>query len=225
VDERLRFGGVPVLAKLGRDAHRAPLPGSERGQEAPQALFAHAVGGRGIEIAHAEREGCLQQRARLALVRNLGMRKAPGLADADQSEAEFHARRGRESHRWLRYHSSVIRIPSSNEYRGAWPRSRTASVVSAWESRTSPARGGPQTGAMRTPSSSCSSAHAWLSVILSPLPPLYMLPETPWARAAFRLSSATSSTNVKSRECSPSPKMVGAWRSSTAFMNSDSTPE
>src|SRR5664280_1777849 len=186
VDERLRFGGVPVLAKLGGDPQGGALRGSERGQEAPQALFTDAVGGGGIEIAHADGEGTLQQGERLAFVRDLGMRKAPGFADTDQSEGEFHAGRGRESHRWWRYHSRVIRMPSSKEYRGAWPRSRTASVVSACESRTSPARGGPQTGAMRTPSSFCSSAHAWLSVILPPLPPLYMLPETHLARAAFR---------------------------------------
>ena len=114
VHERLRFGRVPVLAKLGGDPDRGPLPGSQRGQEAPEAFFTDAVGGRGIEIAHAEREGSLQQRERLAFAGHLGIGEAPGLADADQAEGEFHARCGRESHRWVRYHCSVIRMPSSN---------------------------------------------------------------------------------------------------------------
>src|SRR5581483_6252062 len=43
---------------------------------------------------------------------------------------------------WARYQASVRRRPSSSEYSGRWPRSRTAAVVSACESRTSPARGG-----------------------------------------------------------------------------------
>ena len=42
-----------------------------------------------------------------------------------------------------RYQASVRRRPSSSEYCGSWPRSRRAAVVSACESRTSPARGGP----------------------------------------------------------------------------------
>jgi hypothetical protein len=47
----------------------------------------------------------------------------------------------------------------------------------------------------------------------------------PPARAAFKLSSATSSTYVKSRDCSPSPKIVGERRSRIAFMKTESTPE
>jgi len=42
-----------------------------------------------------------------------------------------------------RYQSKVKRIPSSKEYFGQWPRSRTAAAISACESRTSPARAGP----------------------------------------------------------------------------------
>lgn len=41
------------------------------------------------------------------------------------------------------YQSRVRRRPSSKLNCGAWPRSRTAAVVSASEWRTSPARGGP----------------------------------------------------------------------------------
>jgi len=42
-----------------------------------------------------------------------------------------------------RNHSSVKRKPSSNVKLGTYPSSVLAAVVSAWESRTSPERGGP----------------------------------------------------------------------------------
>src|SRR5438309_813164 len=71
----------------------------------------------------------------------------------------------------------------------------------------------------------CKSAHASFSVTRQPLPPLYIRPETFGARAAFRFSSATSSTYVKSRDCLPSPKIVGGLRSRIARMNNESTPE
>src|ERR1043165_9534918 len=45
------------------------------------------------------------------------------------------------------------------------------------------------------------------------------------ARAAFRLRAVTSSTYVKSRDCSPSLKIVGACLSRIAFMKRESTPE
>jgi hypothetical protein len=45
--------------------------------------------------------------------------------------------------RSARYQSRVRRRPSSKVKRGACPSSFTAAVVSAWESRTSPALGGP----------------------------------------------------------------------------------
>src|SRR5579864_4760327 len=64
-----------------------------------------------------------------------------------------------------------------------------------------------------------------LSVNRPPFPALYILPETPGAYAALIHSPATSSTNVKSRDCSPSPKIVGEVRASRCFMNKLSTPE
>ena len=115
VHERLRLGRVPVLAKLGGNPHRAPLPGGQPVQEAPQPFFTDAVRGCRIEIAHAQRKGSLQQRERLPFVRDFRVGESPGLADTDQTEAEFHPLCRRRSHRWLRYHSSVIRMPSSNE--------------------------------------------------------------------------------------------------------------
>jgi len=72
--------------------------GAQRG--IVQARFAHAiaVGWRGIEVADAQRDGEFQQRLRLGFRRHRPGNVAPGLADADQSQAELN--RG-WSHRYM----------------------------------------------------------------------------------------------------------------------------
>jgi len=83
---------------------------------------------------------------------NFGIGEAPRFPDADEAKPE--------RYRLWRYHSSVIFMPSSKEKRGVCRRSRTARVVSAWESRTSPLRGGPYLAGRLTPSIFCRRAQA-----------------------------------------------------------------
>src|SRR5262249_31947646 len=71
-----------------------------------------------------------------------------------------------------RYHASVRRRPSANETRGSYPRSRRARLISAWEKRTSPARGGACTGWGLLPSSSLRWRTRSSTVVLWPLPML-----------------------------------------------------
>ena len=89
VDKRLRLSPGPSARRTWWRSGRPTVHRGERGEESAQAMLAASVGGRGIEIAHAEREGFLEQGDRLRFAGYFWIGGAPRLADADQSKSEL----------------------------------------------------------------------------------------------------------------------------------------
>jgi uncharacterized protein (DUF1501 family) len=101
-------------------------------------------------------------------------------------------------------HCIYIRSPSWRSTAGSNPRSLLAAEISARLSRTSPFLGAAYRTVALMPDTSSIIFTSRFILIRWELPRL-KAPETPTAAAARQLASATSSTFMKSRVCSPSP--------------------
>ena len=72
---------------------------------------------------------------------------------------------------------------------------------------------------MSAPTISRSMRNSSFSVTALPVATLKTFPPTPGAVSARAVPSRTFSTNVKSRDCSPSPKITGGSPARSALMN------
>lgn len=97
--------------------------------------------------------------------------------------------------------------------------------MSAQECFTSPCRASENVGRYSVSSRMHISCRRSIRLSDSPQPTLKTLPETPSAMEARTLASTTFSTKVKSRDCLPSPKIVGCSPLTNAETNSGITAE
>ncbi len=123
--------------------------------EALEAAGANALHARASSVRWRPWRGC-SARARRAGVGRPGQRSGRSATSAWTSRSQ----------------SSVARSPSSNPICGSNPRSRRARLMSACESRTSPARSGPYWAGRSTSVIFCIVSQTWLSDTRPPQPQL-----------------------------------------------------